>query len=362
LRIVAPVYPCARIARKELLFSGTHRRHAARSSSGWEFMSATPQNPVTSPSHRWWQSLLMLTPLLAAIGWLYWDTLLRLPEVWSRDPDYSHGYLVPLIALVLAARQWRRYGAPLETCVDGRDMQVGLSRIALGMVGHGVCWFSPDFLVLDVLSLLCSISGVAIVLGGRQRYRAFAFPIWFLIFMSPLPVVLYRWLALMLQQTSAIVAAGALDVLGVPAVRVGYCVHLPGSVMEVGAACSGLRGVLGILATALAIGHVVDGTRVFRWALVLIAVPVAVLANSVRVVLTGVIIYCVGSAWSQGVWHDLEGLITSGLAMAMMLAAAWLLSRATRGRPSGDPAMGDSATSTATTERVPDALGLPTHG
>jgi exosortase len=118
-----------------------------------------------------------------------------------------------------------------------------------------------------------------------------------------------------------------LDTFLVPVVREGNYLHLPGMVLEVGAACSGLRGLMGTVASALAVGQLARGGRWFRWSLAALAIPVALAANSLRIIGTGVIAYQAGPRWSQGVWHDLEGLVTATLAMALVFFAAWLLTR-----------------------------------
>ncbi len=265
--------------------------------------------------------------LVASLAWLYWETICRLPRLWSLDPDYSHGYLVPGVALFFAWRRAAVCGLPIRPRVDLGDSLAGLSRVAIGGLVHAGCQLIPSFLFFDVVSLLVAGSGVLIVLGGRRGYRNFAFPLWFLIFMAPLPSVGYRWLALWLQQLTSVVAAAGLDLSGSPTVQEGYQIYLPGHVLEVGAACSGLRGILGILAASLAISELGQRQRWYRWSLLLLAIPVSIAANSVRVFITGVLVYTGHAAWSQGLWHDLDGLFTTCLAMLLLLACAWLLTQ-----------------------------------
>jgi exosortase len=239
----------------------------------------------------------------------------------------SHGYLVPAVSLFFAWQAWRDHGWPIRTEVDQGQALAGLSRIGIAWIVHCVCMLVPQFDFFDVLSLLLAFSGLLILLGGRAAYRPYCFAVWFLAFTARLPDVFYQWLVLQLQQGASVVAAVALDTFLVPVVREGNYLRLPGVVLEVGAGCSGLRGLIGTFALALAVGQLMRGSGAFRWTLAALAIPVALAANSLRIVLTGVIAYELGLRWSQGVWHDLEGLVTTALGMGLLFSAAWLLSR-----------------------------------
>jgi exosortase len=272
-------------------------------------------------------------PLLAGatvLTWCYRDSLAALPEVWATDPNSSHGYLVPAVSLYFAWQAWRDHGWPIRTEIDGGQVLAGVSRIAIAWIVHCICLLVPQFEFFDVLSLLLAFSGLLILLGGRAGYRPYVFALWFLAFAARLPEVFYQWLVLRLQEGASVVAAAALDTFFVPVVREGNYLHLPGHVLEVGAGCSGLRGLIGTFALALAVGQLVRGGRWFRWTLVALAFPVALAANSLRIILTGVLAYQWGPRFIQGVWHDMEGLVTTSLGMGLLFAAVWLLSRAYR--------------------------------
>ena len=267
-------------------------------------------------------------PLLfgaSVLGWCYRETLAALPDVWATDPNSSHGYLVPAFSLFFAWQAWREHGWPIRAGLDNGQALAGLSRVGIAWIVHCLFILIPQFAFFDVLSLLLALSGLLILLGGRAGYRPYAFAVWFLAFAAQLPEIFYHWLVLHLQQAASVVAAVALDTFLVPVVREGNYLHLPEHVLEVGVGCSGLRGLIGTLALALAMGHLLRETRWFRWTLAILAVPVALAANSLRLILTGVIAYELGPRFIQGAWHDMEGLVTTGLGMGLLFTAAWLL-------------------------------------
>jgi len=277
----------------------------------------------------------------AACGWIFRASLAQLPHVWDVDPNYSHGYIVPVVFLLFVLRQWKRVGPPVVRSdrlqpVKGpaeaghyehpADLTAGLIRIVAGLAIHFLShlW---NILFFDIVGMIVLLSGVTIILAGRERYRAYAFPLWFLIFMAPLPMVWYQTLAIGMQQIASAVATGIFTLCGIPAYREGCYVSVPGYQMEVGAACSGLRQLAAIVALSLAIGHLSNRTAVFKWALGLLAVPIAIAANCIRVTLAGFILMGFGREWAEGVYHTLEGLAIVGVAAVLILLTAWWLSR-----------------------------------
>eukprot|EP00913_Durusdinium_trenchii_P028299 g26527.t1 len=169
--------------------------------------------------------------------------------------------------------------------------------------------------------------GVVMAIGGRDHYRRFAFPLWFLVFMAPLPKAWYDAIAINMQQVASAVSATIFEICGIPVFREGCYIRIPNFQMEVGAACSGLRQLAAIVALSLAVGHLSDRTRIYKWALGLLSIPIAIGANCIRVTLTGFILMWFGQEWAEGVYHTLEGLAIVAVAAVLILIVAWWLSR-----------------------------------
>ena len=83
---------------------------------------------------------------------------------------------------------------------------------------------------------------------------------------------------------------------------------------------------MAILALGLVIGHLSDRGAWFRWTLGLVSLPIAVVANCVRIVLSGLVLVFAGRAWAEGVFHSIEGLAIVGLSALLLLGVAWGLS------------------------------------
>lgn len=196
----------------------------------------------------------------------------------------------------------------------------------LAFAGHVVVWFAA-VLLGEVLALVVFLAGLLLVVGGTQALRAYGFSVGFLIFMAPLPPAWYQPVAISMQQVAAVLSTRLLELCGIPVYQQGNVIFLPDYSMEVGVACSGLRQILAFLALAVAAGELSGRSLGYRLILAGLALPVAVLANCVRIVATGVIMMVAGKHWAEGVYHTLEGLATAAIGLVMLLAIAWGLAR-----------------------------------
>lgn len=264
--------------------------------------------------------------LFGVVAVIYGPLVPELIQVWDTDPNYSHGFVVPLVSLAFAWMAWKEVGAPLRQTVDNRVVIAGLCEITFGLLLHVGVWFARN-LFLDVLSLICVLRGMLLVVGGRDINRVYGFSVLFLIFMAPLPIPWYQPFVIRMQQLVSNISTAILDVCGVPVFREGYLIHLPGYTMEVAEACSGLRQLVAILALGVAIGHLSGRGRRFRWILGLSSIPIAIITNCIRVVLSGVILMFFGRQWAEGVFHTIEGLVIVAFSAGLLVAVAWGLTR-----------------------------------
>jgi exosortase len=270
--------------------------------------------------------LLALAPALAMVVAIWWDSLRQLWEIWNKDPSYSHGYLVPVASAAFAALAWQRGKPDLSQAANWEGISTGTCEIILGLLLHAVAWMT-SLLLLDVIGLICTVRGVLLLTCGPSVKQKFAFATLFLIFMAPLPPLVYQAAALTMQHFVSVVSTACLETIGIAAFRQGNWIHLSDFPMEVGEACSGLRGITAILALGLAIGELYQSSRPMRWLLVALALPVAVGANCLRVTLTGIIMVLFGRKWAENVYHTMEGLATMMIAAAVLLLIAWALGK-----------------------------------
>lgn len=269
---------------------------------------------------------LVVAALLIAAGvavacWGWWREAIA---VWQTDPNYSHGWLVPPLSAWFTWRAWRRVGPPIRRHVSSRETILGTLEVILGLALAVAGWF-VGVLLVSVVALICVLRGLLLALGGREVNHAYGFAAVVLIFMAPLPMAIQQALAVHLQDIVATLSTLVFRATDVPVFREGHLIHLPGYTMQIGAACSGLRQVMGFVALGFVASQLVELRPWGKAVLIAATVPVAVAANCLRVVLTGWILMLAGPRWADGVFHTLEGLATVGVGTALMAALAWLL-------------------------------------
>jgi len=267
------------------------------------------------------QHLPTLTLLFVCVLWTYWTTLTVLVHAWSTSPQYSHGFLVPLIAVWIV---WSRSRGSVP--VRWRPNWWGLSSLELGtaMRLFGAYYY---FEWVDGLSLLPLLAGVCLMLTGIPGLKVCWPGIAFLAFMFPLPYRLDVALAGPLQSFATSSSTFALQTLGLPAIAEGNTILLRDVRIGVAEACSGLRMLVVFAAICTAAAIVTRRTMAERVVLVASAVPIALLCNCTRIVLTGIAHAAFGRALADLVFHDLAGWMMMPLALLFVWGELWIFSR-----------------------------------
>jgi exosortase len=263
-----------------------------------------------------WFGALSLSALVLI---LYAPVLGSLVRQWWSDPNYGHGFFVPVIAAyVLWSDRDRWCTQPFRP--DNFGVAIMLFAIGLRILG-----MLGAELFMARLSLVILISGIVLFLAGRQVLRLMAFPIAYLLFMIPLPAIVYYQLTLPLQLWASRLAANGLVVLGIHTVREGNLLYLPNCTLNVVDACSGIRSLLSLLAVAVAYGYFAERTAWKRMVLAIASVPVAIATNGVRLVATGALSYLFGPTVDSGAVHAALGLGFFALAFVSILLIHKLL-------------------------------------
>jgi len=260
--------------------------------------------------------VLILTILLGAV---YWKILRALAIQWWDDANYSHGFLVPLFSLYLV---WQQRAALRTLPRSGNVIGVlvilaGIGALILGDLG------AENFLMRS--SLIVIIAGLILFHLGTHVFRAVLFPLAFLFFMVPLPGIIFYAVAFPLQRLAAEQAAWTLDALGVPVLLDGNIIHLAQLSLGVTEACSGIRSLISLFAGTVAWAYLLLPTG---WAMVIFVaatVPITILANAARVVLTGLIGQQFGVQYAIGFFHEFTGWAIYIFAFVCLLATHSLI-------------------------------------
>jgi exosortase len=275
---------------------------------------ARPAFVVPQASGNVWQTAL----LAGLLGWLYYPTLSRLVAQWWNDPNFSHGFFVPLFAGFVAWHERiRLHNAKLRPSWSGLFFLVlGLCVLVVGQMGAEI--------FLSRLSFLIVLAGLMVLFFGWDLFRALLFPWAFLLFMIPIPAIVFSQITFPLQLLASKVASGVLPLLGVPVLREGNVIILPAMALEVADACSGIRSLMSLATLAIIYGYLTERNISLRIVLALASLPIAVAANSLRVVGTGLLVQYWDPDKAQGFFHEFQGwlMFVASLGMLYLLHKA----------------------------------------
>jgi exosortase len=240
---------------------------------------------------------------------------------WQSSPDYSHGFLIPPLAVYFA---WERRRKLARAPIDGSWW--GLVPLALGVLALSVGRLGVELMSMRTAFVL-TLNGLVLLLLGVRMYRILAFPLLFLFLMVPLPQSLVNVVAFPLQLIAADLAVTTVQYFGLPVLREGNIIHLPGGFqLFVAEACSGLRSLMALGTLGVVFAYFFRKTWWERSVLVAATIPIAVLVNAFRVGVTVALSFWWGQQAAEGAIHQTEGFFTFGLAFLLLMVLAWLLS------------------------------------
>ena len=255
------------------------------------------------------------TLLIATLIFLYFRVVASLIDQWLHDPDYSHGFLVPILAFWILWRQRRRL-AELPAAPNWWGVPIVLAAMGLLILGT---LGAENF--VSRISLLIVIAGLVIHFYGWPHFRTALFSWAVLFLMVPLPAIIANRIVLPLQFISSGLATGFMDVCGIPVYREGNIIFLPSITLEVAEACSGIRSLMAMITLAVAYGYLLESKPWRRVVLIASAIPIAVIANSLRVMASGVLGQYWGRDKAEGFYHLFSGLIIFSFSFLLL----WIL-------------------------------------
>jgi exosortase len=268
--------------------------------------ASLPDRPSAGPS------LWQVAVLALLVGWLYASVLFHLGKQWVNDPNFSHGFFVPAFSLFVL---WQ--GRVQIAHRPRRPSAWGLLIILLALLILIVGVLGAE-LFLSRVSLLILIAGLVIFFCGWHFFRGLLFPWAVLFLMIPLPAIVFTQVTFPLQMLTSKVSALLLPLAGVPVLREGNVIYLPAMPLEIAEACSGIRSLLSLATLAIIYGYLVE-TRVWvRIVLAIASIPLAVAANSLRIVGTGLLVQYWDPDKAEGFFHTFSGWLVFVVSLVML--------------------------------------------
>ncbi len=247
---------------------------------------------------------------------LYWPIMTDLVWNWSRDSNYSHAFLVLPVSAYLA---WTRRSE--LAAVDRHPSWIGLLLICASLATLLIGTAGVEFFLMRI-SVIGVVTGMVIFLAGWQWLRILLFPLAFTLLMIPIPPVLFYQIAFPLQLLSTRFGVAILDVARIPVLREGNVIALAHTTLEVTEACSGIRSLLSLFTLAVLYGYFTTPSHGARIAIALMSVPIAIVANGLRVAGTGMAAQYIGPAAATGFFHEFSGWTVFMTSFAMLIGVS----------------------------------------
>ncbi len=250
----------------------------------------------------------------------YIPTLLWMWDRWfARDSYYSHGILIPFVSGFLI---WQIRGE--LAAIHPERSPWGMSFIITGLIIHlGSSLFRIYF--TSGFSMLIVLAGLILFVYGSKIFRKIIFPICFLIFMVPVPLVVITSISFKMKILAAQIATAALNGMGLAAVRSGSILKMQHAYVVVDDICSGLRSLISLAALGSIFAYWMKGPMLKRIILFLSTIPIAIATNVLRIVFLSFVSEVWGPEYATGFVHDFSGFMVFALAFVLLYAVGKVL-------------------------------------
>ncbi len=251
--------------------------------------------------------IIVLLTYVPALIWM-WD------RWFARDSYYSHGILVPFVTAFLI---WQK--KDVLSKIKAEPSHWGMKLFTFGLAVHLVSamfqvYFSSGF------SMILVLMGLVLHFYGTKMLKEILFPLSFLIFMVPLPMVAITNLSFRLKLMAANIAVGVLEGMRIESIQQGSTIIMHHAHVVVDDVCSGLRSLISLTALSAIFAYFTKAAMWKRIVLFLSAIPIAVITNVVRIVFLAAISEIWGTQYATGFTHDFSGFLVFFLAFVLLFS------------------------------------------
>jgi exosortase D (VPLPA-CTERM-specific) len=286
-----------------------------------EFLA--PTGPGSKGAGR--QSLGAAGPIVLALAIagavaVFWSGIVSLGQAWVK-PEYSHGPLIPVLSGYLFLRQLKTVPPVPDSADAVRPRWPGVLTMATALViaMAGNLAKIPDIVTY---AMILWIYGLVLVTFGWERGRQFWPPVLHLVFMLPLPSILYWQLSIKLQFISSEIGVALIRLMDIPVFLDGNVIDLGIYKLQVAEACSGLRYLFPVMSFSYIFSVLYRGPVWHKAVLLLSAAPITVLMNSFRIGMIGVLVDNFGIEQAEGFLHYFEGWVIFIACVAILFGLA----------------------------------------
>lgn len=251
------------------------------------------------------KDLLFMLILSASFVFCYFNTFVWLHHKYQGGESYySHGYLVPFISAYLIYQLKGRLSA-----MPVSSTPVGIFIIILALAVH-VFGILGDVNFVSAFSMVIYLTGCSLFFLGKGITKVIAFPLFFLLFMCPVPDAYLDVVALPLKSMATTFSLYIIDLLGIPYIREGFKLYLPDSMFIVGTPCNGMRSLISLAAIGFLFIYFIKASWWKKLIFLSLIPPISIVLNGLRIAILLLIAYGFGqkAAEPESFLHDGSGM------------------------------------------------------
>jgi exosortase len=292
-----------------------------------------PQATAAMPRRQWRQlglhTYIRITIIGALLYYLFHNEIGGIVYQWLTDSSWSHGFLIPLFSLYFLNQS-------KQEILNARPKPsyLGLVLLVFVILFYVFNMVSPaGFGYFRQISMVGALGAVVLFLGGWPILRYTWLPVTYLLFAVPLPEGYLRLATIPMRRWAAGGATAMLNFIpNLEATTSGVIIDIiyKGKhfepALDVAEACSGMRLLMAFFALGVAMAYLHYRPTWQRLVLLASTVPIAIICNIIRVIITGFIYVLIGTQYAQGIYHDMLGMLMLPLAFGLYGALAWFMS------------------------------------
>lgn len=259
--------------------------------------------------------------LFCAFLGLYYPIIPDMYKIWMGDSDNSHGILVPFITLFITFKKRKEINWK-----EVKPSALGLIILLISLLFY-ITGSAGGIEILPRLTIVTTLIGLILYNLGNKIFYKLSFPVLFLIFMVPAPISIISSISLPLQHIVSEISAAIIESLSIPVFREGNMLYFSDASLEVAQACSGIRSLVSFLMLGFLFSYLMESSMRRKFIIVILTVPLAFLANLIRVTGTGILASFFGGDIARGFLHEFSGMVIFAFGFVVLSILYYILEK-----------------------------------